>query len=76
MLVLSWVVYGVVALVFGSGMYVICLRIRRDRAGIRNLLSMRVTPLALPPVLVVTALPAENNESLDIPVVVVLALPI
>lgn len=60
MFVLEGVTYGIVAAVFLTGMYFICLRVRRDQREIRDLL--RVTPLPTANIVMIVAVPVHALE--------------
>ena len=54
MFVLEGVTYGIVAAVFLTGMYFICLRMRRDQREIRDLLRA-TTPLPTASIVMIVA---------------------
>lgn len=62
MFVLTVLTYAVVGVVFVIGMYLICLRVRRDRREIRMLLSPRVAPTPVATVVMIVAVPVHALE--------------
>ncbi|MBD53146.1 MAG: hypothetical protein CL450_07635 [Acidimicrobiaceae bacterium] len=61
MFVLEGVTYGIVAAVCMSGMYFICLRMRRDQREIRDLLRT-TTPLPTASIVMIVAVPVHALE--------------
>ena len=61
MFVLEGVTYGIVAAVFLTGMYFICLRVRRDQREIRDLLRAPA-PMPTASAVMIVAVPVHALE--------------